>query len=379
MIQTIPLPNVHGRIDHFDVDVKGRRLFMSALGNNTLEVFDLHSNKLSHTIRGLREPQGTTYVPKADRIFVANGGDGTVRMFDGSTYNLLKTVQLSSDADDSRYDPATNQVFVGYGEGADAGIAILDGATGDLAGSIKLPDHPESFQLEEKGNKIYVNIPSANNIVDVVDRSTRKIVATWTIGAARGNFPMALDEADHRLLITCRTPAETLILDTQSGNIIARITSVNRADDAWYDAANKRVYISGGGGFVTVIEQQDANHYREVAQVKTADGARTSFLVPELNRFFLGVWGRSGHPEELQIYELQQLRKKIGSMAARPPFSGRHPAATPARQRAGGPGGGRAAAGIRLAATHARSAQSASKLPRKDFAPAAQGERSFHY
>ncbi|HEV2397958.1 MAG TPA: YncE family protein [Candidatus Sulfotelmatobacter sp.] len=305
LVDTIPLPGVHGRIDHFDVDVGGRRLFMSALGNNTLEIFDLRSNKVVHEIRGLHEPQGVTYVPKSNRIFVANGDDGMVRVFDGSTYQLLKTVQLSSDADDTRYDSVTNQVFAGYGDGAKAGIAILDGTTGSLVGTIRLPDHPESFQLEQNGQKIYVNIPSANNIVDVVDRSARKIVATWTLGGAQDNFPMALDEANHRLFIVCRTPAEVLILDTRSGKIIARIPSVTHADDAWYDAGKKRAYVSGGGGFVTVIEGQEADHYRRVAQVKTAEGARTSCLVPELKRLYLGVWGQAGQAEELRVYEIQ--------------------------------------------------------------------------
>lgn len=305
LLHTSLLPNVHGRIDHFDVDLKDQRLFMSALGNNTLEVFDLRSNEVIHTIRGLRKPQGVTYVPKANRIFVANGDDGTCRMFDGSTYKLLKTVQLPSDADDTRYDPATNLVFVGYGDGTMAGIAILDGTTGGLIGTIKLPNHPESFQLEANGQNIYVNIPSANNIVDVLDRGTRKIVATWRIGGAQNNFPMALDEADHRLFIACRTPAEVLILDTESGKIVARIPSVTHADDVWYDPADKRAYVSGGGGFVTVIEQQDANNYREVGQFKTADGARTSCLVPQLNRLYLGVWGQKGQPEELRVYQIQ--------------------------------------------------------------------------
>jgi DNA-binding beta-propeller fold protein YncE len=278
---------------------------MSALGNNTLEVFDLRSNKVIHAIRGLREPQGVTYVPQSNRIFVANGDDGTCRMFDGSTYKLLKTIQLASDADDTRYDARTNQVFIGYGDGAKAGLAILDGSTGDLIGTIRLPGHPESFQLEEKGSKIYVNIPSANNIVDVLDRRTQRIIATWRLGSAQDNFPMALDETNHRLFVTCRTPAEVLILDTESGKTIARIPSVTHADDAWYDTASKRAYVSGGGGFVTVIQQQDANHYRRIAQLKTVDGARTSCLVPKLNRFYLGVWGQGGRPEELQVYQIQ--------------------------------------------------------------------------
>jgi len=305
LIQTIPLSNIHGRIDHFDVDVRGQRLFMSALGNNTLEVFDLRSNKVIYSIPGLREPQGVTYVPKSNHLFVANGDDGSVRIFDGTTYKLLKSVQFSSDADDTRYDPATDQVFVGYGDAANAGIAILDGSTGDLIATIKLPGHPESFQLEKASQKIYVNIPSADNVVDVLDRSTRKIIATWKLGAARDNFPMALDEANHRLFIACRTPAEVLVLDTQSGHIVARIAAVTRADDAWYDAANKRAYVSGGGGAITVIQETDANHYGKIAQFKTADGGRTSCLVPQLNRLFLGVWGQRGQPEELRIYEIQ--------------------------------------------------------------------------
>ncbi|MGH9710660.1 MAG: YncE family protein, partial [Candidatus Acidiferrales bacterium] len=167
LLRTVPLPNVKGRIDHFDVDMAGHRLFMSALGNNTLEVFDLGAgNKRIHTVRGLREPQGVTYAPESNRIFVANGDDGTVRVFDGSTYELLNTVHLSNDADDTRYDPVTKHVFVGYGDDGNAGLAVLDGATGNLLERIKLPAHPESFQLEESGPRIFVNVPSAGNIVE---------------------------------------------------------------------------------------------------------------------------------------------------------------------------------------------------------------------
>ncbi|HEV2298803.1 MAG TPA: hypothetical protein VGR72_09830 [Candidatus Acidoferrales bacterium] len=306
LLQTTTLPNVQGRIDHFDVDVAGQRLFMSALGNNTLEIFDLRASKLIHTIRGLREPQGVTYAPASNRIFVANGDDGTVRVFDGSSYALRNTLRFSTDADDTRYDAATKHIIVGYGDEKDAGLAILVAATGNLLNTIKLPAHPESFQLEDSGPRIYINIPDANNVVAVVDRSEKKIVASWTLGGAQDNFPMALDDAHHRLFIGCRTPAEVLVLDTASGKILARVPSVTHADDLWYDAAHKRIYVSGGGGFITVIAQQDADHYQRVAQIKTLPGARTSILVPQLNRFYLGVWGHPTQPAELRIYEPAQ-------------------------------------------------------------------------
>lgn len=305
LADTIRLPDVHGRIDHFDVDVQGKRLFMSALGNNTLEVFDLTANSRVHTIRGLREPQGVTFVPGVSRIFVANGDDGTCRIFDGKTYQLLKTVHLASDADDTRLDEAKGQVYVGFGDEGNAGLAILDGATGNQLGVIKLPAHPEGFQLEESGLRIYVNIPSANNIVAVVDRNERKIVATWRIGRARDNFPMALDEKERRLFIVSRTPPELLALDTGSGKVVAEVPAVGHADDVWYDPTRKRAYVSGGDGYISVIAEQDPDHYRRIAQFKTAPGGRTSFLSPQLGRLYLGVWGVNGSAEQLRVYDVE--------------------------------------------------------------------------
>lgn len=305
LVHTILLPGVHGRIDHFDVDLIHQRLFMSALGNNTLEVFDLRTNRVIHEIHGLHEPQGVTYAPKSNRIFVANGDDGMVRVFDGNTYRLIRTVRFPSDADDTRYDTVSRQVIVGYGDDRNAGLAILDGATGDLLGTIKLPGHPESFQLETSGGRIFVNIPTADNRIAVVNAKERKIVAMWPLGGAQDNFPMALDEKDHRLFITCRTPPEVLVLDTQAGKIIARVPCVGHADDMWYDEAHRRIYVSGGEGFISVVQEVDVNHYRRIAQVRTLPGGRTSMLVPPLSRLYLGVWGRGRQPEELRVYAVQ--------------------------------------------------------------------------
>ncbi|MGH9432112.1 MAG: YncE family protein, partial [Terriglobia bacterium] len=243
--------------------------------------------------------------PESHRIFVANDTDGTCRILDGSTFKLLKIVHFPSDADDTRYDPVTRRVFVGYGDDGNAGLGILDGTTGNLLETIKLPGHPESFQLEESGPMIFVSIPTAANTIAVVNRNERKIVATWTLEGARDNFPMALDEADHRLLVTCRRPAEMLVFDTQSGEIVARLPCAGDADDMWYDAAHKRIYISGGEGVISVIQQEDVNHYRRIAQIKTVLGARTSCFVPQLNRLYLAVRRRGDQPAELRTYEIE--------------------------------------------------------------------------
>src|SRR5438093_3291821 len=146
----IELPDVQGRIDHMSIDVKGQRLFVSALGNNTVEVIDLKAGKRANTISGLKEPQGVLYVPGSGRLYVASSKDGTVKIFDATQLKLLKTVEYSNDADNLRYDFSRERIYVGFGDGA---LGELE-SDGKKIGEIKLDSQPESFQLENNNVRI---------------------------------------------------------------------------------------------------------------------------------------------------------------------------------------------------------------------------------
>lgn len=302
LVGTIPLPNVKGRIDHMAIDVKGQRLFVAALGNNTLEIIDLRTKKLIHTITGLSEPQGVAYVPDLNRILVANGGDGTCRLFDGDSFRPLSTVNLGDDADNVRYYPGLKPVYVGYGRG---GLSMIDPSNGRVIGDVKLPAHPEAFEVEKSGSKIYVNVPGAKEIA-VIDRDKQSIVSKWPDSNFRSNFPMALDERHHRLFIGTWNPARLVVLDTTSGKIVAELKASPDADDLFYDPASKRIYMSCGEGFINVFEQQDADHYREIATISSEAGARTSLLVPELKRFFVAAPHEGNKSPSIMVYETQQ-------------------------------------------------------------------------
>jgi len=300
LVGTVPIPNVEGRIDHMSIDVKGQRLFVAALGNNTLEVIDIKNAKQLHTITGLHEPQGITYTSNTNRIYVANGSDGSLRIFDGTSFQLLKTIAYGDDADNVRYDAQEDRVWVGYGSGA-LGTINQDGAK--LA-DIKLDAHPESFQLETKGPRIFVNLPRSQKIA-VVDRKAGKVIASWTTGGPQANFPMALDEVDHRLFVVCRNPARMVVLDTSVGKVIATVPAVGDSDDVFYDAARKRIYATGGEGSISVFQQQDPDHYTEVAKITTVKGARTGYFSPDLNRLFVAARRDGSHPAEIRIYQAQ--------------------------------------------------------------------------
>jgi len=295
---TIALPNVDGRIDHLSVDVTRKRLFVAALGNNTVEVVDLNAGKVIHTIRGLKEPQGLFYWPATNRLYVANAVDGHVRVYDGHSFDQIHEYDLSGDADNIRFDEKAKEVFVGYGSGA---LAAINADLKARVGETMLDAHPESFQLEKQGPRIFINIPEAGNVT-VVDRRTRTVSAKWPVIGAKSNFPMALDEANHRLFLGCRKPPKLLVLDTSNGKEIAAIDITGDTDDLFYDAAAKRLYISGGAGSITVLEQKDADRYSVLATIPTAPGARTSLFVPEFKRLYVARPRRAKQEPALMVF-----------------------------------------------------------------------------
>lgn len=293
--RVIALPGVEGRIDHMAIDVKGQRLFVAALGNNSVEVVDVGEGKWLRRISGLREPQGVAYLAESDRLVVASAGDGSCRVFDGRTYAPLQNIDCKPDADNVRFDPLAKFLYVGYGDGA---LAVIDCEKGTRLADIALEGHPESFQLEPQGRRIFVNVPAARHIA-IVDWKQKSVVAKWSLPHQQANFPMALDAAHHRLLVGCRQPAKMVVIDTQSGKLVVTLACAGDADDLFYDVAGKRIYVSGGAGEISVFQQAAPDSYQLLANVPSASGARTCLLVAETRTLYLAVPHRGRQPAEV--------------------------------------------------------------------------------
>lgn len=298
--KTIALPNVKGRIDHLDVNVKDRVIYIAALGNNSLEIVDLKNGKIVHSIQGLDEPQGVGYIPHTNEIFVANGGNGDCSFYNASTFEKAATIHLSSDADDVRYDSTTQKVYVGYGEG---GIAVIDANTHKQTGDVKLPAHPEGFQIDKTANVILVNVPD-KNMIGVIDLIHFKLIASWKRNSPSANFPIAIDAPNQTAFIGYRHPAKLVVLDTKAGKEISSYDMVSDVDDLYFDKEKKRVYISGGGGYINIFQQDAPNVFRQITNMPTRNGARTSLLIPQLRLFVLAERAESGSPAQLLVYNL---------------------------------------------------------------------------
>src|SRR6266404_8576597 len=282
--QTIALPGVEGRIDHFALDAAGERLFVCALGNNTVEILDLRKGERIHSITGLGAPQGIAYIPELNRIFVANDKGGICKIYDAKSYQTVGELNFKDDADNVRFDNATKKLYVGFGSG---GIAVVNAPDGKQIGSIKLSAHPEAFELEKTGKRIFVNVPNSRHVA-VIDRDKNEVVATWKTDLAFGNFPMALDESNHRLFVGCRLPSRLVVLNTESGNVVAKIDISGDPDDVFYDRKRHRVYAICGAG-----------------KIDTAEGARTGLFVPERDTLFVAVPHRGSQQAEIRAYRVE--------------------------------------------------------------------------
>jgi len=294
--QTIPLADVKGRIDHMDADVKKQVVFMSALGNNSLEIVDIKNGKQVHSIKGLSEPQGVIFIPQTNEIMVANGGNGGCQFYNSETYQSTGTIDLGSDADDIRYDSIGKRIYVGYGSG---GIAEIDPAKHVKTADIKLPEHPEGFQLDKALRKIFVNVPDAHQI-DVIDLKSGGVVAKWKTDYS-ANFPMAIDESSHIIFIGYRHPAKLVAIDEGTGKTIALSDLVGDADDLYYDGRSKKVYASGGSGAINIYLFEKST-FKQIASVSTRSGARTSLLIPALNGFVLAERATGNEAAQLSVY-----------------------------------------------------------------------------
>src|SRR5260370_3822404 len=247
LVQTIPLPNVHGRMDHLGVDVEGKRLFAAALDNNTVEVIDLTAGKRVHSIAGQSKPQGIFYSSEFKRLFVTNGTDGTCKIYSGDDFRLVDSSSLGTNPNHVGYDPETKYLYVAVGiPNSEAGaLAIIDTRTNKHIGDIKTDVHPNCVKnIEKSGPRIFLTLSRTPKHA-VVDRKKREEITTWPV-TVPFIAALAFDETDHRLFGGSRTPPLLIALDTESGKQLTRLEGVSGIDDLWYDAEHKRIYASGG-------------------------------------------------------------------------------------------------------------------------------------
>jgi DNA-binding beta-propeller fold protein YncE len=299
---------VKGRFDHLGIDLSGNRLFVVGEEAQQVLVFDLASGKFVRAIK-VDHPHAVLYREDLNRIYITDEGKGVVNIYDGKNYDLVKAVSLKVDTDSIGYDPATHYLYVDNG-GDNAHepftmLSVVDTSAATKLADIKIDgDTLEAMALEKSGDRLFLNNP-AKNEVEIIDRKTNKLVASWPVKLGKGNATMALDESAHRLFVGCRSGA-IVVFDSQSGKELQALPVGKGVDDLMFDPASKRIYAtSGGTGAVDVYKESDADHYQSLGNVPSGPGAKTGLLVPQLGRLFVAVPPKGTTAGQVYVYQVQ--------------------------------------------------------------------------
>jgi hypothetical protein len=279
----IPLGRIEGRIDHLALDPRRGRLYVAELGNDTVGIVDLRTRRLVRNAGGFDQPQGIAYEPSTDTVYVANGGDGSVGVFRADDFAAVGRLAVGKDADNVRVDRATGRVYIGYG----AALAIVDPSARTKVAEFALKGHPEGFQLDPAGDRIFANVPDAREIA-VLDLSARRQLASWSTGSLEANYPLALDGGNRSVIVVFRRPARLERFDVQDGRRLNGTGVCADADDVFVDAHRHRVYVICGEGAVESFDSAK-QEFTRVGRLETTPGSRTGLFVPELDRLLVAV------------------------------------------------------------------------------------------
>ena len=292
--RTLPLPELHdGDFDHLAVDIQGRRLFVAAEENSAVEVIDLRTDKLIRSIVDIKAPHSLLYRADAHKLFVVDGGTGQIRMYDGNSFAPTGSIQLELECDSVAVDRVANIMFVVNGGRSThepfSFISAVDLATGSKLYDVKVESgFVDAISLDKETGRLFANLAD-QNAVAVIDIAKRSVASIWQVGdQAHLNLAMAFDSARHRLFVVARKPARLLVLNSDSGQIVASLPCVDMADDVTYDPASKRVYIAGTD-FIDVFQQHDEDHYYLISQAPGSFRAKTAILVPEFKQYFVAA------------------------------------------------------------------------------------------
>lgn len=272
-----------GKWDYLTIDASARRLYIARL--DRVMVMDLDSGKLVGEAHGAIGAHGVALVPALHRGYVSNGHDDSLTPFDLETLKALPVIRVSGkDPDALLFDQATAHLWAFNGHSNNA--SVIDPAAGKEIGRVELAGNPEFAVSDERGH-IYVNLEDKGQLAQI-DARSQKVLATWSLGTCEGPTGLALDTAHHRLFSVCANH-QMAITDALDGHHVATLPIGDHPDAAGFDPATQMVFSSNGDGTLTVVHQDDVEHYTVVANVATAKGARTLAIDETTHRIYLAA------------------------------------------------------------------------------------------
>ncbi|HEV2365769.1 MAG TPA: hypothetical protein VGS12_16385 [Caulobacteraceae bacterium] len=302
-----------GDFDHFAIDARRRRLYLAVEGGDALDVFNLDTGAFVRTVAGFDTPHSVFLVPGSKRLIVIAGGPGGSKVLDAGSLAVVGDLKMPPGADSIGYDASRRRLYVVTG-GKDVPMSVsyiseVDPQTAKDLRDIRIDAiHVEALAVQQTGPHVFVNVTDKNDLA-VIDKQRGTIVARWPIPEAKDNACIAYDEKTRRLFVATRRPGKLVVINADTGAHVASFGGPGWPDQALWDAANRRVYVTGADGTIGVYEQKDADHYARLADVRSFPGAKTSILSAAQGRLYVAVSpGEAGKAAALVWYRVQPRR-----------------------------------------------------------------------
>ena len=269
-----------GSWDYIVPDPLNHRLFIAR--QNRVMVVDENSGTLIGEVTGIQGAHGTAVASSTGHGFATSGNDQSVVMFDLKTFKALSRIPAAEDADAIVYDSVSNRVFTLNGDAHSS--TVIDPRAGTLITNIPLGGKPE-YGASGGDGKVYANLTDTSEVV-VIDAKTATVARRWQTAPCKQPVAMAIDPAHHRLFSGCRSGL-LAVSDYEAGKVVATVPIGAGVDGAGYDPASGDVFASNADGTLTVVHQDDPDHYHAVQTIQTPQGSRNMGLDPSNHRVFV--------------------------------------------------------------------------------------------
>jgi DNA-binding beta-propeller fold protein YncE len=279
LVATVPL---RGSVkwDYLAFDPGSLRLYVSH--GDAVTIVDAARSTVIGTLADLPGSHGIAIDPISKLVYADSAGRALLVAFDPRTFAPVRSAPVLDDADGVTYDPFSRQIFVSGGDGD--GFTPVSTVTNKAGPKIDLGTSPEFHVADGKGS-IYVDLVDKSAIARI-DSRTDKVIATWPIAPCMHPKGLAIDPANRRLFAGCANGVG-VVIDADSGKVVAALPIGKGTDAARFDPGRKRFLASNGDGTLSVIAEHGPDDFACLGNVSTALGARTMALDPATGQVFL--------------------------------------------------------------------------------------------
>jgi YVTN family beta-propeller protein len=296
VVSRFPVGGDASRWDYLSVDPATRYLYVAHF--TKFEVLDADTGRKVGELAPANRAHGVVIVPELHRGFATSGNDNAVLVFDPQTLQITGRIPTGGiNPDAIQYDAAdTRKVYVVNGASGD--VTVIDPATAKVAGMITLVQGKlEQIGFDGRGRAFVNN--EEKSAVHVFDTHTLRHLADWSLAPGEGGTGLAVDAANHRLFTTCGNH-KLVVMDTDTGKVVATPEIGEDADGVVFDDARKLIFTSNADRTMTVLRQESADQYTVLQTVPTGEGSKQIALDAKTGRIFLpaGKFGPAPTPTE---------------------------------------------------------------------------------